>query len=81
MRQTRDGESRGVGLFFDDENQRGPAPVRPFHQQRDVQLAEALAQAFLELFLAYRGDAHIRRDCTRFGLGAEGQGLARIVEH
>lgn len=46
--QAMDREAPRVALLFEHEQQRGAPPVRPFHQQRHVQLAEALAQARLQ---------------------------------
>ncbi len=80
MDEAVDGETAGIAFLFDDKEERRAASVGPFEEQRGVELAEALAQALLQLLLADRGDADIRRKVGGLGLGEEGEGLARVVE-
>ena len=47
-----DGEPSRLGLLLEHEEQRCAAPVGPLHEQRDVEVAKVLAQAFLQLLLA-----------------------------
>lgn len=46
--------------------------ARPVGHQRHVELAEALAEAFLELLLADRYDAHAEAELGRLGGGKRG---------
>jgi hypothetical protein len=55
----------------------GAPPVGPLHQQRDVELAEALAMPPLQMFLADRQDARPGIDGLGLGSGAKGHGRAR----
>ena len=57
MRQPVDRETAGVGVFFKDKEQGLAAPIGPFHQQRRVELAKALAETLLQLLLANRQDS------------------------
>ena len=59
MRQPVRREPPRLGLLLDHE-QHGLAPaVVPLDEQRHVKLAETVAEALLELFLAQRLDAHV----------------------
>ena len=80
VRQAVEVEALRVGLFLNDEQQRCAPPVGPLDQQRDVELAEALAEALFELLLAQRHDPRAGVDGPGLGGGEEGQGLARVVE-
>ena len=46
------GKARWLGFLLEDEQQGGATTIGPFHQQGDVQLAKALAEALLKLLLA-----------------------------
>ena len=62
------------------EEQGGAAAIGPFHQQGDVELAKAFAQALLELFLADGQDARPGVDGLGLDGGEEADGLVRIVD-
>jgi dCTP deaminase len=72
MCQPVDREALRVGLFLDHEQECRAPSVRPFDQQRHVQLPKALAQAFLELLPANRHDARPRIDRMRLDRRKEG---------
>lgn len=63
---------RWTSSSFEHEQDGRAAPVRPVGHQRHVELAEALAEAFLELLLADRHDAHAEAELGRLGGGKRG---------
>ena len=70
----------GVGLFLDDEED-GIAPaVGPLDEQRGVEFAKALAEAFHELLLPGGYDAGCGEVSARLFAGEEFQRLAEVVE-
>ncbi|MDE0690612.1 MAG: hypothetical protein OXI55_00020 [Gammaproteobacteria bacterium] len=80
VRQPVRREPPRLGLLLDHE-QHGLAPaVVPLDLQRHVELAEAVAEALLELLLAQRLDAHAVPRFRRLLGGEEGKGVAGIVE-
>jgi len=69
--ERRDDQSVGLAPCLEREQDGRAPPIGPF-QQRDVELAEALAQAFLEPLLAGRDDAHPIIDLRGLVGGEEG---------
>ena len=69
------------GLFFDHEQDRLTPAVRPLHEERDVEFAEALAKPFLQLLLAHRGDPGIGIDGLRLAGCEQRDRLARVIEN
>ena len=78
--QAVDGEALGIGFLFQYEQQSAAPTIAPFHQQRHVEFAEALAQAFFQLFFAHGQDAGAGVDGLGLGGGEKGNGFARVVE-
>ncbi len=68
-------------LLFENEQQCFALFVRPLHQQRNVQLAEPLAEALLQLLLTNRGYARIFRQRLRLGRREKSQGLVWIIQN
>jgi len=69
-----------LSASIDHEQQRFAPTVRPLHQQRHIELAEALAEPFLELLLAHRQHFGIGEHACRLLGREEGQGLVQIVQ-
>ncbi len=69
-----------VRLLLQREHDRIAAAVGPVHEQRRVERPVAVAEAFLELLLAHRDDAHVVLRPRRFLGGEERQRLARVVD-
>ncbi len=80
MGQPADGEACGVGFLFQYEQQRFASAIGPFHQHRHIQLAKAVAEALLELFLADRNDPRRLIQTNCFPGGKEFQRLLWVVQ-
>jgi len=69
--QAVDGETPGVALLF-EHDQQGLAPsIGPLYPQRHIELPKSLTEAFLELLLAHGCNAHLLVDLRGFGGGEE----------
>jgi hypothetical protein len=81
MRKAVDREPGRFRFLLDHKQDRLAPPVRPLHQQRNVQFPKALADPFLQLLLAHRSHPRLRIDRPRFHGRKERNGLTRVVEN
>jgi hypothetical protein len=81
MREPVNGEPAGLGLLLEHEQDRLAPAVRPFHQQRNIQFPEALAEALLQLLLPDWGHPGVGVDRLRLCGCKQRNRLAGIVEN